>query len=190
MSWRDDWLCRARLSTAGCAIFRSGRQTGRRALRTGRVRPVGESIGIGDRRHTLKVKRNTRRCSRSQAFAISSACTSARAISAIAISWRWATPTPRLSALVPIGSAGSRAIPWPSNFNTTRTRSRKSSAPFWGALLGVDPSAIRFQRKSNSGGMAGRTWRSKYGVLTVRTADTYFRARLQAWMDGVRAVWP
>ena len=61
---------------------------------------------------------------------------------------------------------------------------------FWGTLLGVDPLAIRFQRKSNSGGMAGRTWRSKHGVLTVRAADTYFRARLQAWMDGIRAEWP
>jgi hypothetical protein len=61
---------------------------------------------------------------------------------------------------------------------------------FWGALLGVDPALIRFQRKSNSGGMAGRNWRSAHGVLTVRTADTYFRARLQAWMDGIRAEWP
>lgn len=61
---------------------------------------------------------------------------------------------------------------------------------YWGALLKVDPSAIRFQRKSNSAGLSGRSWRSEHGVLTVRTADTYFRARLQAWMDGVRSEWP
>jgi hypothetical protein len=61
---------------------------------------------------------------------------------------------------------------------------------FWGDLLKVDRSAIRFQRKSNSGGLAGRTWRSPHGVLTVRSADTYLRARLQAWMDGIRSEWP
>lgn len=61
---------------------------------------------------------------------------------------------------------------------------------FWGRLLGVEPSAIKFQRKSNSGELAGRSWRSRYGVLQVRTADTYLRARLEAWMDGVRGEWP
>ncbi len=60
---------------------------------------------------------------------------------------------------------------------------------FWGKLLGVEPAAIKFQRKSNSGQLAGRGWRSKYGVLQVRTGDTYLRARLEAWMDGVRAEW-
>jgi len=60
---------------------------------------------------------------------------------------------------------------------------------FWGKLVGADPAAIKFQRKSNSGKLAGRTWRSKYGVLQVRVADTYLRARLDAWMDCVRADW-
>ncbi len=60
---------------------------------------------------------------------------------------------------------------------------------FWGKLVDVDPVAIKFQRKSNSGKLAGRTWRSKYGVLQVRVADTYLRARLDAWMDCVRADW-
>jgi hypothetical protein len=45
------------------------------------------------------------------------------------------------------------------------------------------------QRKSNSGQLAGRTWRSKYGVLTVCTSDTLLRAELQAWMDCVRNAW-
>ena len=61
---------------------------------------------------------------------------------------------------------------------------------FWGDLLKIEPSMIKFQRKSNSGKLAGRAWRSKHGVLQVRTADTYLRARLDAWMDEVRAEWP
>jgi hypothetical protein len=60
---------------------------------------------------------------------------------------------------------------------------------FWGELVGVDPSDIRLQRKSNSNQLKGRTWRSKHGVLTVATHDTYFRARLQAWVDLVRQRW-
>lgn len=61
---------------------------------------------------------------------------------------------------------------------------------FWGALLSIDPETIKFQRKSNSGQLAGRIWRSKYGVLQIRTSDTYLRARIGAWMDAVRNEWP
>lgn len=61
---------------------------------------------------------------------------------------------------------------------------------FWADLLRIDPSAIKFQRKSNSNGLTGRNWRSKYGVLQVRTSDTYLRARIDAWMDAVRGGWP
>ena len=60
---------------------------------------------------------------------------------------------------------------------------------FWGEELGIDSSAIRFQRKSNSNHLAARTWRSRYGVLTVTASDTYLRARLQAWMDCLRDEW-
>ena len=60
---------------------------------------------------------------------------------------------------------------------------------FWGALLGVPPGAIRLQRKSNSNQMSGRTWRSEHGVLTVRTGDTIFRARLQGWMERCKQSW-
>jgi transposase-like protein len=62
-------------------------------------------------------------------------------------------------------------------------------AAFWAGELGVEPSDIRFQRKSNSGQLAGRNWRSQYGVLTVLADDTLFRARLQAWIDRVKAEW-
>ncbi len=61
---------------------------------------------------------------------------------------------------------------------------------FWGGLLGVEPDAIRCQRKSNSGRLAGRSWRSRHGVLTVECCDVLFRARLGAWMDLVRCDWP
>lgn len=60
---------------------------------------------------------------------------------------------------------------------------------FWGDLLGVAPAAVAVHRKSNSQGLAGRRWRSAHGVLTVRTGDTYLRARLDAWMARVKEAW-
>ena len=60
---------------------------------------------------------------------------------------------------------------------------------FWSAWLGIEPGVISVHRKSNSGQLAGRSWRSVHGVLTVRSCDTYLRAQLQAWMDLVRYGW-
>jgi len=60
---------------------------------------------------------------------------------------------------------------------------------FWGQELDIDPLLIRVQRKSNSNQLAGGKWRSRYGVLSVVCRDTYFRARLQAWMEFVRDDW-
>ncbi|HEV3378414.1 MAG TPA: hypothetical protein VG126_14170 [Thermoleophilaceae bacterium] len=60
---------------------------------------------------------------------------------------------------------------------------------FWAATLGIEQSEVRLQRKSNSGRLGGRTWRSKYGVMTVTTCDTLLRARLQAWMDCLQEGW-
>ncbi len=60
---------------------------------------------------------------------------------------------------------------------------------FWGDTLGIDPAAIRLQRKSNSGKLKGRSWRSRHGVLTVCVHDTLLRAQLQAWIDQVRQAW-
>ena len=60
---------------------------------------------------------------------------------------------------------------------------------FWSFGLGVDPKTIGYQRKSNSGHLSGRTWRSKHGVFTVRANDTNLRARLQAWMDLTQDRW-
>jgi hypothetical protein len=60
---------------------------------------------------------------------------------------------------------------------------------FWADLLGIDGSSIRLQRKSNSGQLRGRTWRSAHGVLSVCVGDTLLRARLQGWIDRVRGDW-
>ncbi len=60
---------------------------------------------------------------------------------------------------------------------------------FWGATLNVEPGDVRFQRKSNSGQLAGRSWRSRHGVLSLYIGDTLLRARIEAWMDLIRDQW-
>ncbi len=60
---------------------------------------------------------------------------------------------------------------------------------FWGTTLDVDEASIQLQRKSNSGQLVGRRWRSRHGVLTVTADETLLRAKLQAWMDRVRGDW-
>jgi excisionase family DNA binding protein len=60
---------------------------------------------------------------------------------------------------------------------------------YWSEALGIDPDDIRFLRKSNSGQLKRRVWRCRHGVLAVRVHDTYFRARLQAWIDLVKGEW-
>jgi hypothetical protein len=60
---------------------------------------------------------------------------------------------------------------------------------FWSELLDIDARAIRLQRKSNSGRLQGRTWRSKHGVLAISAHDTLLRARLQAWIDCLKREW-
>lgn len=54
---------------------------------------------------------------------------------------------------------------------------------FWGETLRCVPGAIRLQRKSNSNQLAGRSWRSRHGVIAVSVYDTLLRARLEAWLD-------
>jgi hypothetical protein len=60
---------------------------------------------------------------------------------------------------------------------------------FWAGALATDPASIRLQRKSNSNQLAGRIWRSRHGVITVRVCETELRARLGAWMDRLREEW-
>jgi transcriptional regulator with XRE-family HTH domain len=59
----------------------------------------------------------------------------------------------------------------------------------WSDLLDIPPEAVRLQRKSNSNHLAGRTWRSRYGVMTVGSNDTLLRARLQGWIDRTTEQW-
>jgi transcriptional regulator with XRE-family HTH domain len=60
---------------------------------------------------------------------------------------------------------------------------------YWSDALNVAADEIRLQRKSNSGRLGGRVWRSRYGVIAVRASDTLFRARLQGWMDRLEEEW-
>lgn len=60
---------------------------------------------------------------------------------------------------------------------------------FWRTLLGLPTAPIRIARKSNSGELSGRQWRSIHGVFTVAVGDTYLRSRLQAWMDKIQEEW-
>jgi hypothetical protein len=62
-------------------------------------------------------------------------------------------------------------------------------AQFWASTLDIEPGEVRLQRKTNSGRLGGRIWRSKYGVLAVTTCDTLMRAQMEAWMDCVKEEW-
>ena len=59
----------------------------------------------------------------------------------------------------------------------------------WAQALNIQAEEIRLQRKSNSGRLGSRIWRSRYGVIAARTSDTLFRARLQGWMDRLQDEW-
>lgn len=60
---------------------------------------------------------------------------------------------------------------------------------YWAEKLVFEPSDIRLQRKANSGRLGSRVWRSRYGVIAVRTSDTLFRARLQGWIERLQGEW-
>ncbi len=60
---------------------------------------------------------------------------------------------------------------------------------YWADMLGISPDDIHPTRKSNSGQLEGRQFRSVHGLLTVETGDTYLRAKMQAWMDIVKSQW-
>jgi hypothetical protein len=60
---------------------------------------------------------------------------------------------------------------------------------FWSFRLGLEPKAISFLPKKNSGRLHGRVWRCRYGVAQVRAHDTQLRARLQGWIDATKIGW-
>jgi transcriptional regulator with XRE-family HTH domain len=54
---------------------------------------------------------------------------------------------------------------------------------FWGDMLRIEGGLIRLQRKSNSGQLAGRRWRSVHSVLSVGVGDTLLpRACKRGWI--------
>lgn len=60
---------------------------------------------------------------------------------------------------------------------------------YWAELLNIKPEWIKVIRKSNSNQLTGRQFRSIHGLLTVRVSDTYFRSRLESWMDTIKSQW-
>ncbi|MEP6987220.1 MAG: hypothetical protein ABI970_16570 [Chloroflexota bacterium] len=60
---------------------------------------------------------------------------------------------------------------------------------YWANLLDISPDDIHPIRKSNSGQLTGRQFRSVHGLLSVETGGTYLRAKMQAWMDIVKSQW-
>lgn len=60
---------------------------------------------------------------------------------------------------------------------------------FWANFLDIDADLIKPMRKSNSNQLSGRQFRSVHGLLTVSVGDTYFRSRMQAWMDFIKNQW-
>lgn len=60
---------------------------------------------------------------------------------------------------------------------------------YWVNVLGIEPELIKAMRKSNSNELSGRQFRSVCGLLAVAVSDTYFRSRLEAWMDIVKSEW-
>jgi hypothetical protein len=90
------------------------------------------------------------------------------------------------------------AVYWLSEFSTKRMRfsiqyhadqDLNTLRRYWAEELGIPGMAIEFLRKSNSGQLAHRTWRSKHGVLSVRLHDTLLRSRIQGWIHCMRSDW-
>jgi hypothetical protein len=90
------------------------------------------------------------------------------------------------------------AVYWLGQFTTRRMnfsiqyhadQRPKTLQAYWARELGIPDLRLDLLRKSNSGQLGHRTWRSKHGVLSVRVHDTVFRARLQGWIDCMRGDW-
>jgi transcriptional regulator with XRE-family HTH domain len=60
---------------------------------------------------------------------------------------------------------------------------------YWANLMGITPEMVVIIRKSNSGQLKGRKFRSVWGVFTIRANDTYFMAKIYAWLDYLKKQW-
>lgn len=90
------------------------------------------------------------------------------------------------------------AVYWLDQFTTRRMifsiqyhadQRPKTLRTYWSQELRMPGMEIEFTRKSNSGQLAHRNWRSKFGVLSVKVNDTCLRARVQGWIDCMRSEW-
>jgi len=70
-----------------------------------------------------------------------------------------------------------------------KDQDEKQVKRFWAKALQVSSRRIKTIRKSNSGQLKGRKWRSQHGVLTVAVSDTWLRSKIQAWMDHLEEEW-
>jgi hypothetical protein len=66
---------------------------------------------------------------------------------------------------------------------------KEDEEKFWATLLQINPSQIRSRPKPGSNKMKNRNIRLKHGIFIVRTNDTYFMSRMNAYMDFVKAQW-
>ena len=58
---------------------------------------------------------------------------------------------------------------------------------FWGTLLDINPLEIKiYTRKTN---MTNRVGRLSHGIFCFRYNDTFFRIRIQAWIDCIKKEW-
>lgn len=60
---------------------------------------------------------------------------------------------------------------------------------YWANALNIDVGSVHIMRKSNSGKLSGRQFRSKYGVFAIQLSDTYLHSKIQAWMAYLRKQW-
>ncbi len=126
---------------------------------------------------------------RSRPSAISSSCTSRRATSETAMRCRLVTRTSESWQWPPAGLLAYRSSRSSMRSNITPIKICTNCADSGVKRYRIDGATIRMQRKSNSGQLKGRSWRSRHGVLSVGVHDTLLRARLQAWIDAVRREW-
>jgi len=61
---------------------------------------------------------------------------------------------------------------------------RHTASEFWARELGIESRNLKFYEKVRKGKRMAEA-----GLMEVRVGDTYFRSRLQAWMDRVKKDW-
>jgi len=60
---------------------------------------------------------------------------------------------------------------------------------YWASVVNVSPEKIKISRKSNSGQLGHRNFRSEYGVLSIRVCETLLLCRVKGWIDALKQEW-